>query len=67
MNDIVKEVEKAEKLLGIIRDLENRDLSDQDRLTLKSVQEKLMERGLLEVLRVIRDLDLLIKPYLWNK
>lgn len=45
MNDIVKEVEKAEKLLGIIRDLENRDLSDQDRLTLKFAQEKLIERA----------------------
>ena len=45
MNDIVKEVEKAEKLMAIIRDLENRDLNDQDRLTLKFVQEKLIERA----------------------
>ena len=45
MNDIVKEVEKAEKLLALIRDLENRDLSDQDRVTLKFAQEKLIERA----------------------
>ena len=45
MNDIVEEVEKAEKLLAIIRDLENRDLSDQDRVTLKFAQEKLIERA----------------------
>ena len=45
INDIVKEVEKAEKLMEIIRDLENRDLSDQDRLTLKFAQEKLIERA----------------------
>ena len=45
MNDIVKEVEKAEKLMAIIRDLENRDLNDQDRLTLKFVQERLIREG----------------------
>ena len=45
MSDIVKEVEKAEKLMALIRDLENRDLSDQDRVTLKFAQEKLIERA----------------------
>ena len=32
MSDIVKEVEKAEKLMALIRDLENRDLSDRDQI-----------------------------------
>ena len=40
MSDIVKEVEKAEKLMALIRDLENQDLSNRDCLTLKFAQEK---------------------------